>query len=201
MEKAYITKLFFDNAVQFVRLAQDAHNDGRVEDEVRCSMGAHSMCAVALESIINEVAETVLASAWKQAEMSNTIFKWIVVSKFLNGEPFAAGAEPLQTVSELQGERNKLVHPKAFDLGTENIVRNKDGRVRREVPEEYRLMDGDPVYVGFGVLLAKYNHSSACRAAIRTYSAFKELKKRSPTEALKWVEVLNAQHPWLGNRA
>jgi hypothetical protein len=199
VDKIYITGALFEHATRFAELAEKAHQDGWLDTEVKHSLGAHLMCALALEGIINEVGETLLSKwMWERTEKIDTSLKWLVVSQFLEGDPFAPGEEPLQTVADMYKVRNRIVHPKSLSPGDETMVRTRDGRVMRDVSDDYVVIqDGDMPFFGLGKLLVEFNASSAQNAAIRTYSAFRLLKEKVPGNLLRWVSELKNQYPWL----
>jgi hypothetical protein len=198
INKIHITGALFRNALLSVESANAAHDNGWLDAEVQHSLAAHLMCALALEGIINEVGESVLSSwAWERTEKIDTSFKWLVVSKFLDGAPFEPGREPLGTVVDLQSVRNRIAHPKSFPPGDEVMVRHQDGSATRDAQPGYVLQEGDTVFAGFGKLLVEFNASSAQRFAIRTNAAFRALKEKVKGNLIDWVKDFESQYSWL----
>jgi hypothetical protein len=156
--KAYISGLLFENAVQYVDLAFRASSEGKVDDEVRSSLGAHVMAALVVEGAGNEVGETVFATGlWERIERIDPILKWFFVSAMAGPEAFASGKEPLQTVQDLHRIRSKIVHPKAMKLEDELIVRQGNGLIRRNASLNDKLAHGDTIFIGYGRLLDEFN--------------------------------------------
>jgi hypothetical protein len=121
--KIAILSMLIRNAIEYVREAQVAHDNGRLDEEVRCSIGAQLMLALAVEGIGNEIAERMLDSwSWKRLEKSDTPFKWRFLSGFQGRKAFDPETEPLQTVQRLLSIRNRIAHPKIEDLGEEICV-------------------------------------------------------------------------------
>ncbi len=189
--KVHITAALFRNALDLAELSRKAFEDRWPDLEVQYSIGAHLMCALALEGIINEVGEVVLKTWWTLVDKSNTPEKWMLASHFLQGGPFATGVEPVQTVSAMYRLRNSIVHPKSREPGDEVIVRTGDGRIVRDAPMEYVLKENDTVHFGLGKLLVEFNSSSAQRALTKTHQAFKSLKAKlpptTPEHLIRWV--------------
>jgi hypothetical protein len=87
-----------------------------------------------MEGAINDVGESHLGTwAWERLEKVDTSLKWFVLSKFISGQSFLPDCEPLSTVNELAKIRNKLAHPKKFQIAKDVIIRHADGTLR-EIP-------------------------------------------------------------------
>ncbi|NIU00640.1 MAG: hypothetical protein GWN01_06790, partial [Nitrosopumilaceae archaeon] len=130
---------------------------------------------------------------WQGIERLPPQMKWFMVSRLIGARPFEKGKEPLNTVKTLQNERNKIVHPKAMQLNQDIIIKDKNGKLERDVPldhEDHELKDGDHVYVGYGHLLDKYNHSTAKKSVRRSIGAIIELRDCCEYHQLEWLNDL-----------
>lgn len=197
-QKGYVTQLLLENACELAERAHHAHHKGLVDDEVRLSIGAHLLAALALEGAINEVGESLLGT-WlcQRIERAAPPLKWLVVSKFTCDEAFQPDREPLQTVQCLHQKRNRIAHPKAVELGGGITIGHADGRVDRDVPLDTPLASGDHIYVGFEKLLDEFNSSTAQKAARRSVAALRELRNRTHYSGLPWLEDTAKRFPWL----
>jgi hypothetical protein len=187
--KATITGWLILNAIDYVRRANDANTQNLPDDEVRFSIGAHLMIALAIEGISNEVGEALFdAWTWERLEKNETVLKWRLLSGLGGRKAFDPGKEPLQSVRHLATVRNEIAHPKVRDGGDEIIVRSKTGDVRRNVPDDEKLNDGDTVYFALGKLLDKYNSKAAAEGTRRGIAAIKKLRDHLEMSGLDWIE-------------
>jgi hypothetical protein len=187
--KATISHMLARNAMEYVRHARVAHAKGQPPDEVRFSIGAHVMIAMALEGIANEVGAAAFDKwSWDRLEKCETPLKWRLLSTRGKSKPFEPGKEPLQSVEKLSSMRNRIAHPKVLDLGNEIIVRSKEGQVRRNVQPDEVAKDGDHVVVGLGRLLNDFTAESAHKATKRGLAAMRALTKHLEVRGLDWIE-------------
>jgi hypothetical protein len=187
--KSTITSILLRNAIEHVHRAQAAHSEGRVDKEIRLSIDAHLMIALAIEGIGNEVGEVVLDSwLWKRLEKSDTLLKWHIISGVRGRKPFDPGTEPMQTVRRLTSIRNHIAHPKTQDLGDEIIVRSKDGTIRRNVRRADSVEDGDFILLGLGKLSDEFNSNTSVEATKKTIMAIKMLREHLAIPGLAWID-------------
>jgi hypothetical protein len=187
--KTTITGWLVLNAIDHINDAYSANRENLPDDEVRFSVGAHLMIALAIEGIGNEVANVAL-DTWTRdrLEKTETPLKWRILSGVAGRTPFDPGKEPLQTVQHLVTLRNEIAHPKIQEGGDEIIVRSKTGKIVRNVPDDRRLEDGDTVYLALGKLLDTYNCKTAAQATQRAITAMKKLRDHLEISRLDWID-------------
>jgi hypothetical protein len=188
--KVTITGALVQNAIDLVRLSREARHAGNPDDEVRWSIGAHLMISLALEGLANELGEAVYDTwTWERLEKTDTPLKLRFLSGFGGRTPFEPSSEPLQFISELKRTRDRLAHPKPQAAGDEIIVRSKAGEVRRNVPHETQLQDGDTIFLGLGKLLDTYNFAKAAAATQSAITAMRTLRDHLEMSALDWLDT------------
>lgn len=191
--KTTISFLLLHNAIEYVQHAQSARNDGRLDEEVRFSIGAQLMAALTIEGIGNEVGEAVFDKwTWRRLEKVEIPLKWHFISGSKGGAPFKPSSEPLQTIQRLSSIRNRIAHPKLQELGTEFIVRSKDGVIKRKVSPDSKVEAGDFLMCGFGKLFDDgFNAPSSRELTGKAISAIKMLQNHLPITGLEWIEDIN----------
>lgn len=194
--KTTIAGFLVRNAIEYVERAQAAHSDSHPDQEARFSIGAHLMIALAIEGIGNEVAEVAFDTwSWSRIEKCDTPLKWYLLSGFGGRKTFNPGKEPLQTVQRLTFIRNRLAHPKIEDLGSEIIIRSKDGEIRRNVGLDENIKAGDFVILGFGKLIDEFNVRSAIDATKKGIEAIKTLRQHLAISGLDWINDMEKDFP------
>jgi hypothetical protein len=190
--KTTISSILLLNALDYVKKAQAAHDDGRTDKEVRASISAQLMAAIAIEGIGNEIGEIAFdVWTWERLEKVETPLKWASISGVGGRDRFDPGAEPLQTVQNLKRIRNRLVHPKIQDLGAEIVVRAEDGTVTRHVPPEAKVKSGDLIMLGFGWLIdAGFDAKSSRELTKRTIAAIKTMRDHMNISGLDWIDEM-----------
>jgi hypothetical protein len=187
--KITITGGLIRNAIDLVRFSHIAHAKGNPDDEVRWSIGAHLMIAIALEGLANEVGETIVDTrTWKELRRASTPEKWRILSHFGGRVELDPKNEPLKSVSELMSLRHGIAHPKQLEGGQEVIVRSSVGRVQRNVPLDTRLEQGDTVFIALGELLDTYTSANAVNATQRALRAMKTLRDHFELANLDWID-------------
>lgn len=188
--KTTISTILVRNAVEYVERARTAQADGRLDEEVRFSIGAQLMIALAVEGIGNEIGEIALDRwTWERLERSDTPLKWQMISEIIGKNSFKPDAEPLQTIERLYKIRNRLAHPKVLDFGEETIIRAKNGDIRRNVQLDDAVGDGDFVMLGVGKLLdSGFNARSSFELVQKAIAATKTISRELKILGLEWVD-------------
>lgn len=187
--RATISRALVLNAIDYVKQAQAACANARPDEEIRFSLGAHLMLALAMEGVANEIGEATFDKwSWDRLEKSDTPLKWRLVSSFDGRSPFAPDKEPLQTIQHLSRIRNRIAHPKPEPLGDETIVTTKTGELKRHVKDEYKLQDGDNIYVGYGKRLDAFNAQTSSESTTKAIRAIKLMRDHMNADGLEWLE-------------
>jgi hypothetical protein len=190
-KKVTITELLFRNAVDLVRLARIANNDGEPYDEVRWSIAAHLMSALALEGLANEIGEANYDKwTWERLEKADTPLKVRFLSGLGGRRPFDPSREPLQFISELKRTRDWIAHPKPLNPGDEIIVRSKAREISRNVSEDTKMMDGNTIFLGLGKLLDLFSFKKAATATLKAISAMRGLRDHLGLPRFDWLDAL-----------
>jgi hypothetical protein len=142
--KTSITGFLAHQALASLREARVADKERAYERVVPSCVIAQMLLALVLEGTANEIADQQL-SKWvaKRLESSSTEFKWWFLSGREGRTPFEAGAEPIQTVSDLNKIRNEIAHPKVHDFGNEIIIQDINRDIQRNVPGDQLIRPGD----------------------------------------------------------
>jgi len=99
--KTTIASVLINNAIEFVKNAHHFNIDNQPDDEVRNSIGAHLMIALAIEGIGNEVEEIVFDSwQWLRIEKMDTPLKWYLISGLYGKKAFEPNKEPKRKTNE-----------------------------------------------------------------------------------------------------
>jgi len=187
--KQSIVKILLENAVEHMRSSLSAHRENNIPEEIRHSISAHLMAALALEGFANQISENVLDKwVWRRIEKMDTPLKWHFISGLNGLKPFGPPDQPLQIVQKLHSIRNRLVHPKIMDVGDEIIVLESNGNLRRNVPIDEKVKDGDTILVGYGKLFDEFNSSSAQKVVECSINAVKQLIGHLSITGLEWVD-------------
>lgn len=187
--KTTISSVLINNAIEFVKDARISHNSNQPDDELRKSIGAHLMIALAIEGIGNEVGEIVFDNwEWSRIEKTDTPLKWYLISGTFGKKSFEPSKEPLQTIQRLHSIRNRIAHPKIIDLGNEIIIRTRNGKLLRNVKPEYVLKDGDHIWAGVGKLLDEFNYETSINIVKKSLIAIKKLRGHLSITGLEWID-------------
>ena len=154
--KTTITKILFNQAIESVENALEANKKNEVDKEVQYSINASLLLGIVLEGFINEIGEIKLDKfTWEELEKSSTPLKWRIISGLIKG--FQPGEEPLQTIVTLQKIRNKIVHPKSFNIGNDVILSNKEFlKINPNIDFELPNVDLN-IYIGYEKLIKENN--------------------------------------------
>lgn len=187
--KTTIASVLISNAIEFIKSAQNSNNNNQPDDELRNSIGAHLMIALAIEGIGNEVGEIVFNSwQWLRIEKTDTPLKWYLISGLFGKKAFEPNKEPLQTIQHLHSIRNRIAHPKIIELGSEIIIRTKNGTLLRNVKPDYILKEGDHIWAGVGKLLDEFNFKTSYEIVKKSILAIKKLRNHLSISGLEWVD-------------
>ena len=200
--KVTITSGLIQNAIDLVRLSRIAHNDGKPDDEVRWSIGAHLMISLALEGLANELGEAIYDKwTWERLEKTDTPLKLRFLSGFGGRTPFDPAREPLQFISELKKTRDRIAHPKPQDAGDEVIVRSKAGDVSRNVSRDTKLRNGDTIFLALGKLLDRYTFEKAATATQNAITAMRTLRDHLEMSGFDWLDSKEQELKQVTNEA
>lgn len=195
MTKYSIINELVRNSLGFLHQAHEARQNGRLDEEVRFSMGAILMIALAIEGTANEAGELVFEKGtWKKLEKTETPLKWQLISGWGGRKAFDPGREPLQTVSRLAKRRNEIAHPKPSEHGDDTIavVVDRTGQVVKKASTTYVPTAGDTVHLIPADLHDAHNFDSACSDVGKAINAIKSLLVQIGfAEAVKqWVDCV-----------
>lgn len=192
--KTTIVSVLISNAIEYVRKAKSAKKKSRPDEEVRNSIGAHLMIALAIEGIANEVGEAAFDKwHWSRIEKCDTPLKWYILFGFFGNKLLKQSEEPLQIIQKVTTIRNKIAHPKVIDLGDEIIIRSKKGKLNRNVPPDYILKNGDTIWSGLGKLVDEFNYKNTFEIVQKSFYAIKELRKQLSIEGLEWIDAMETK--------
>jgi hypothetical protein len=192
--KSTIVSILIQNSIEYLNNAYKANNDKKPELEVRSSIGAQLMIALAIEGIVNEIGEVALDNwQWTRIEKTDTPLKWYIISGLFGNKSFQPDKEPLQTIQKLHSIRNHIAHPKIIELGNEIIIRSKDEKLIRNIKSDYVLKDGDHILFGIGKLLDEFNFKLSYTLVKNAISAIKKLRSNLSVDGLEWVDEIEKE--------
>lgn len=189
--KTTIVCMLIQNSFEYAKKSKYANKKKQPDKEVRYSIGAHLMVAIAIEGIVNEIGEVILGKLnWDKIERKPTLDKWQKLSGANDKIPFVRNKEPLLTVKRVTDIRNSIAHPKVIDFGNDIIVRSKNGILKKNVNPSYKINEGDKIWLGYADILNQFNYKTAFNIITKSISAIKKLRNHLSVSGLQWLETI-----------
>jgi|GEM_PF-1487214 len=180
-----VTTLIIRQAVESLKDCLLARKKLDVERECDTAVNVHILLGVALEGIINDIGSTTVeAWVWAEIEKLNPPAKWKLIGKF------EVGKKTLNTVIEIQKLRNKLVHPKLYDMGDIAIAVDITGKYYKISKDEDILPGPDfTLYDKYYYFFEQLNAYSSLLNTKNALEAIKELNDKFNFYPQEWIEA------------
>lgn len=183
--------MLVQNSFEYAKKSKYANKKKQPDKEVRYSISAHLMVAIAIEGIINEIGEVVLGKLnWEKIERKPTLDKWQKLSAINDKVPFVREKEPLLTVKRVVDVRNSIAHPKVIDFGNDIMVRSKNGKLKKKINPSNKIKEGDKIWLGYADILNQFNYRSAFNIIEKSISAIKKLRNHLSISGLQWLDTI-----------
>ncbi|RFS19413.1 hypothetical protein DVR12_22525 [Chitinophaga silvatica] len=177
IEKATISALLMQQALDSLLLAVEARREKNIDKEIRLGINIFLLLGITVEGVINEIGEDLIDSwTWSELEKGTTPLKWRILST--SKKEFKPSEEPLQTIIELQKIRNRIAHPKSKKLDTDVIIISDTGIVKKNPEDNYILPEENfSIYIGYEKFLKDFDAKNTLFYMKRVLTAIKEISK------------------------
>jgi len=170
--KINVSRFLLNQAIDCLEIAIEARNSLDIDKECQNSITIQLFLAIAMEGIINDIAESELDRwTWEEFERISTPLKWKLMD---NLDP---SKDPLQTIKKVHDIRNKIAHPKLLKDNTAFAIA-KDGVLTEFLNDNDQLPDGDfSLYRGYLKSFKVYNVEDSLNLAKKLISIIEEAQK------------------------